>query len=166
MCVSANVLLPTFPPTVFPHSLYGDSILPAGCHPQCFGPICILNILLWSQDGAEGDEAPECVLAFGPGRDERRWPTVGWQLGWRLRAGGIFERCMGHQTSQTLFGWAIEVLEYEGQGWHTGIHDFLAVLLEKLQIIITFPSSSLSFASCKMFGHSLYPFQLQIQLVG
>lgn len=30
---AANIFLPTFPPTVFPHGVYGDSILPAGCHP-------------------------------------------------------------------------------------------------------------------------------------
>lgn len=46
------------------------------------------------------------------------------------------------------------------------INDFLAAFLEKLQIIIIFPSLVLSYTSCKVFGHSLCQFKPQIQLVG
>ena len=98
------------------------------------GQICILKILLWSLEGVEGGEKLECILALGPGRDERRWPTL--ELGWRLRAVSIVKRCLGRWTSQPAFGWATEVLEYEGQGWHAQINDCLAALLEKLQFLI------------------------------
>lgn len=44
MCVSADVRLPAFPPTVFPRGVDGDSVLPAGCHPgQPFGDLIVFT---------------------------------------------------------------------------------------------------------------------------
>lgn len=126
------------------------------------GQICILKRLLWAQDGGECEEEPECILLFGPARDERRMAYIGRQLDWRWRAVSTLERYLGHRTSQSSFGGAMEVLECLSQEWHAWINDFRATLLKKLQVMTVIPSSLLSSPSRQVFGHSLY----QIQLAG
>lgn len=113
-----------------------------------------------AQDGVEGEQEAACILAVGPGRDERT-PCVWRQLGRRWRAVSVFERYLGQRTSRSSFGRAIEMLEYDGHRRCAWIRDCLATLSEKWQVIINTSLLS-SYTTCEVFGYGL----CRIQLVG
>lgn len=95
MGVSADGRLSTFPPPVFPHRVYGDSVLPAGCRPgQPFGDLIVFTLGADGCGPRMGSRVSRSQRAcWHAGQGERRRPAPGGPLGWRWGAVGVPEGC-------------------------------------------------------------------------